>query len=112
MKTVEVKFYKSNDKEPVRDWLYSDFDSQDRRTIGIKLQTIEFGWPMGMPLVRKLDKGLWEARIDISNARIVRILFTVTGDYLVLLHGFIKKSQQTPKKDLDLGNKRKSEVLR
>ncbi len=62
-----------------------------------------------MPLVRKLDKHLWEIRSDIP-AGIARVLLTVNGSKLVLLHGFIKKSDKTPKSDLDLAKRRRDEV--
>lgn len=67
--------------------------------------TVQYGWPMGMPLVRKMDKDIWEVRIRLEN-RIARILFTVEGRVMVLLHGFIKKSQSTQQDDLDLAKVR------
>jgi phage-related protein len=56
--------------------------------------------------VRKLDRDLWEVRSRLDN-RIARILFTIYEDKMVLLHGFIKKSQKTPKEDLNLAKDRK-----
>ncbi len=103
--TLEVIFYKSDaGVEPVRDWLKS-LPAADRRTIGEDLMTVQFGWPLGMPLVRKMAANLWEVRVTLQN-RIARVLFTVKGNKLVALHGFIKKSQATPKDDLDLAMKR------
>ena len=58
-----------------------------------------------MPLVRKLEPGLWEVRSHI-NTGIARVLFTVEGDIMVLLHGFVKKSKKTPLDDLSLARKR------
>jgi phage-related protein len=52
-----------------------------------------------MPLVRKMKKDLWEVRVTLEN-KIARILFMVDGQHMVLLHGFIKKSQSTPETDL------------
>ena len=62
-----------------------------------------------MPVVRKLDTGLWEIRSRLDQ-RISRILFTVDDDTMVLLHGFIKKSQKTPKEDLQLAKDRKANL--
>ncbi len=90
--------------EPVRDWLKA-LSAQDRKTIGEDIKTVQFGWPLGMPLVRKMGKGLWEVRIHLEN-RIARVLFTVIDGVMVLLHGFIKKSQATPQDDLDLAKAR------
>jgi phage-related protein len=77
----------------------------DRKSIGEDIKTVQFGWPLGMPLVRKLDKELWEVRIHLEG-RIARVLFTIVAGKIVLLHGFIKKSQATPKTDLDLAKDR------
>ena len=70
-----------------------------------------FGWPLGMPLVRKLDRNLWEVKSDITNKEIARVLFTVYGQVMVLLHGFIKKSQKTPANNLKIAKERRDRVL-
>jgi phage-related protein len=102
---LEVRFFKTDSgTEHVRDWL-RELSAIDRKTIGEDIKTVQFGWPLGMPLVRKLDKDLWEIRIHLED-RIARVLFTVTDGKIVLLHGFIKKSQATPKPDLDLAKDR------
>lgn len=107
--TLTVMFYASeNGNEPVRDWLRS-LSPDEKRAIGEDVKTVQFGWPLGMPLVRKLDKDLWEVRIHLVN-KIARILFTVQGAEMVLLHGFIKKSQATPKEDLTLAKQRLKQV--
>jgi phage-related protein len=66
---------------------------------------VQFGWPLGMPLVRKMAKDLWEVRIRLET-RIARVLFSVIGGDMVLLHGFIKQSSRTPATDLALTTKR------
>ncbi len=73
---------------------------------------VEMSWPIGYPRVRKLDTDLWEVRTNISDNRICRVLFTISGKKMILLHGFIKKSQKTPKDDLDLGKKKKKPGFR
>jgi phage-related protein len=60
----------------------------------------------GMPVVRKLDTGLWEVRVRIKD-RIGRVLFTIEDGEAVLLHGFIKKSQKTPAEELATALERK-----
>lgn len=76
--------------------------------IGDNIRTAEFGWPVGMPLCRPLKghKGLWEIRTNLSNGRIARVLFCARDGAMILLHGFIKKSQKTPLQDLNLAVKR------
>jgi len=95
--------------EPVREWLKT-LDENDRRIVGQDIATAEYGWPVGMPVCRSLGKGLYEIRSDLAKGRIARVIFCVTGQRMVLLHGFIKKTQKTPKKELDLALKRMKEV--
>lgn len=97
--------------EPVRKWLKA-LTREDKRTVGTDIATVEFGWPVGMPTCRPLAsrRGLWEVRSSLTQNRIARVLFFVYQGQMVLLHGFIKKTQQTPKADLDLAVKRQKEV--
>jgi phage-related protein len=106
---LKVIFYKSqNGKEPVRDWLKS-FPLQDKKAIGEDIKTVQFGWPLGMPLVRKLEAGLWEVRSNTS-AGTVQIIFTIQKELMVLLHGFVKKSTKTPLDDLSIARQRLAQV--
>jgi phage-related protein len=106
---LSVKFYEnSQGREPVREWLL-DLNASDRKTIGDEIRTVQFGWPIGMPLVRKLDKDLWEIRIDLAD-RIVRVLFTIEKGHAILLHGFIKKTQKIPAPDLATAKRRLSDL--
>jgi len=102
---LEVRFFKTDGgTEPVRDWLRG-LSAIDRKTIGEDIKTVQFGWPLGMPLVRKMDKDLWEIRVHLEG-RIGRVLFTVSSGRIVLLHGSSKKSQATPQPDLKLAKDR------
>lgn len=102
---LSVKFYKTeNGVEPVRDWLKS-LSLDKKKIIGEDIKTIQFGWPIGMPVVRKLDAGLWEVRSKFRDG-IARIIFTVIENSMILLHGFVKKSQKTPKEDLNTASRR------
>ena len=109
---LEVYFYKtSSGNEPVREWL-KDLPKEDKRTIGFDIKTVQYGYPIGMPLTRLLHGtgGLEEVRSNVSNG-IARVIFYVEDDTMVLLHAFIKKSQKTPQKDLDVAIKRYKELL-
>ena len=92
-------------EEPVRDWLFS-LRADERKIIGDDIRTMQFGWPVGMPLVRKLDTGLWEVRATLASG-IARVFFTLVENEAILLHGFIKKSQKTPLTELETARKRK-----
>ena len=65
----------------------------------------QYGWPLGMPLIRKLEPGLWEVRSHVADG-IARVVFTVDGSVMVLLHGFVKKSQKMPAADLKTAQRR------
>jgi len=106
---LQVVFFRTDaGTEPVRDWL-KKLDPKDRKTIGEDIKTVQFGWPLGMPLVRKLDANLWEVRSQLHR-RIARVIFVVESDLMVLLHGFIKKTQKTPVVDLNTSRKRLAQL--
>jgi len=103
---LSVDFFRSGSgNEPVREWLKS-LSREERKIIGEDIKTVQFGWPLGMPLVRKLDKSLWEVRSRLPD-RIARVIFTTGKSRMVLLHGFIKKSQKIPQEDLQLAKTRR-----
>ena len=97
--------------EPVREWL-KGLDTDDRKIIGDDIATVEFGWPIGMPLCRPLGGGLFEVRSTLPDNRIVRVLFCTAKGQLVLLHGLEKKSQKTPASDLALAKTRMKEIAK
>jgi phage-related protein len=105
-KRLPAKFFQQESgNEPVREWLLN-LDAEDRRLIGNDVMTAEFGWPVGMPLCKPMGGGLFEVRTDLPDKKIARVLFCAHEGNMVLLHGFIKKTQKTPKADLDLAKKR------
>ena len=84
---------------------------EDRKLIGRDIQKVEFGWPLGMPYCRSLGNGLWEVRSNLTDGKIGRVIFCVVRAQMVLLHGFVKKTQKTPAQDLKLATKRMKEVV-
>lgn len=109
-KKIVGRFYATaHGRRPVRDWLM-DLTREDRRQIGIDIQRVEFGWPLGMPYCRSLGNGLWEVRTHLSGGRIARVIFFIHEGEMILLHGFEKKTQKTPAQDLDLALARKRDV--
>lgn len=81
----------------------------NRRAVGFDIKTAQYGWPVGMPLIRKVEPGLWEVRSHIKDG-IARVLFTVEDHLMVLLHGFVKKSQKTPAPDLRIARQRLADL--
>jgi len=105
---LRVVFFLANSgREPVRKWL-KNLEKEDRKIIGENIKLVQFRWPLGMPLVKKMEADLWEVRSHLSGGRIARVLFTVRDGEMALLHSFIKKSRKTPAKDLRLARQRKN----
>src|SRR5258707_10790654 len=91
---IPVVFYRTRaGGEVVRNWLRG-LDEGDRSAIGQDLMRVQYRWPVGMPLCRAMGDGLWEARSSLPSNRIARVLFSVHEECIVVLHGFIKKSQK------------------
>ena len=110
-KNIKAAFYKTAaGNEPVREWIKS-LSQDEKKSIGEDIKAVEMTWPVGLPLVRKMDTDLWEVRTTLPQ-KIARMFFTVWGDFMVLLHGFIKKSQKTPVQDIEIAKKRRNEIHR
>ena len=102
---IRVAFFRlDSGGEPVRDWL-KNLPKEQRKAIGEDVKTLQFGWPIGMPLVRKMTADLWELRSHISSG-IARTFFTVFENQIVLLYGFVKKSWNTPPKEIAIARRR------
>jgi phage-related protein len=109
-KRIPARFYATaQGAEPVRAFLQA-LDHVDRKIIGTDIATVEFGWPIGMPVCRPLGGGLFEVRSGISRKRIVRILFSIRDGEIILLHAFVKKTQKTPVVELNLAIGRMKEM--
>lgn len=96
LSTVFFKTEQGN--QPCRDFILS-LSQDDKREVGARIFEVQKGFPMGLPLVRKMSSDLWEIRVNITDG-ICRIFFTIAEDFMVLLHGFVKKTQKTPQNEL------------
>ena len=85
----------------------------DRRIIGEDIKTVEFGWPVGIPVVRPLGVGdkLYEVRSVLTNGDESRIIFTLFKNLMIILHGFVKKTKKTRQHDLNLAKNRLRKFL-
>ena len=82
-----------------------------KQKIGNDLATVQVGWPVGMPLCRSLGDGLWEARSSLPSRRIARLIFCLHEGQIVILNGFIKKTQKAPQDEINLAQKRMKKVM-
>jgi phage-related protein len=107
---IPVVFYETPaGREPVREWLRG-LNSDDRTVIGADILAVQRGWPLGLPLCRSLGRDLWEVRSTLPSKRIARLIFAFDDGELVILNGFIKKTQKTPQDEIDLALKRLKEM--
>jgi phage-related protein len=91
--TLGARFFKTDaGTEPVRNWL-KDLPVVERKAIGEDIETVQFGWPLGMRLVDHLEGRIWEVRTRLST-RIARVLFVLDGDTMVLLTGSSRRSKK------------------
>jgi phage-related protein len=113
-KRVPAVFFRTEaGGEPVREWLKGLPLPDDRKRIGEDIKTVEFGWPIGMPVCRPLGDGIYEVRTHLAHNRLARALFYIDKKRrMVLLHGFIKKTQKTPDDDLELARSNKKKHQR
>jgi len=69
-----------------------------------------YGPDLGMPHTRAMGGGLFELRLKAAEG-IARVFYcTLVGRRIVMLHQFIKKSEKTPRKELEIARKRMKEV--
>lgn len=109
-KKLPARFYVNPaGRKQVREWIL-DLPEDDRHTVGKDIQKVEFGWPLGRLYCAPLGAGLWEVRSALNSGRIARVIFCMGDGAMILLHGFIKKTQKTPKADIGLALKRMKEL--
>ena len=82
----------------------------DRHVVGKDIQKVEFGWPIGRPHCAPVGKGLWEVRRHLASNRIARVLFCMGDGHMILLHGFVKKTQKLQQADINIALQRKKEL--
>ena len=102
---LPILFYEtSSGRKPVMTFLES-LSPADRKEVMADIVTLRSSYPSAPPLVKKIEPGLWELRSRMQDG-ICRIFFTVDEGMIILIHGFRKKSQKTPKEELDTARKR------
>src|SRR5579862_5075192 len=93
MKRLTARIYRTQaDNQPARQWLLG-LEPEDRKTVGADMATVEFGWPIGMPVCRPVGRlGLREIRSTIRDGKVeARVIFGIDGQEMIVLHGFEKK---------------------
>ncbi|MCR5833438.1 MAG: type II toxin-antitoxin system RelE/ParE family toxin [Selenomonadaceae bacterium] len=109
----QVDFYETEDgKQPIEDFL-NELDVKTRAKM-ISLMEIlqEKGTSLREPYTKHLDDGIFELRCS-SSVNVSRALFFFyIGNKIIITNGFIKKTQKTPRKEIQLAKNRRTEYLR
>lgn len=111
LKTLPARFFITDSgSNPVRSFLL-ELSVSDRKIVGVAISRVEWGWPVGMPVCRFLSDQVWEIRISLSTHRIVRVLFTPFEGEAILLHAFVKKTEKTPRSELEIATRRRKQLM-
>ena len=111
-KKISVFFFQNdNGKMPVHDWL-AGLSKKNKKIIGEDIKTVELGWPVGMPVAKSIGNKLYEVRSVLKNGDQSRVIFTIYKNQMILLHGFIKKTQKIRKQDLNLAKSRMKKFIK
>ena len=104
IKIIPVVFYREDSgSEPVREWLLEQ-SIDDRKAIGRDIRIVQLDWPVGPPLVKSIGNKIWEIRTRLEN-KIARVFFIFHEGNIILIHGFIKKTQKIPLKEVEIAKK-------
>jgi phage-related protein len=106
MSDWSVEFYAdANGDSPVLEW-YESLDEKSQAKLVWIFQLLEAnGIEVGMPYVKPLEDKLFEVRTEVNRRALRVIYFVYTGRRFILLHGFQKKTQKTPTKELEKAKK-------
>jgi phage-related protein len=101
MSDWSVEFYADADGDsPVLDWYESPDEKTKAKLIWIFQLLESNGIELGMPYIKPLGDKLYEIRADVNRNAFRVVYFLYTGRRFILLHGFQKKTQKTPTKEL------------
>ena len=108
----EVIYYKENDHAPVVEFISKRSPKEQAKILREIDLLEEFGLSLGMPHIRKITNyELWELRIKFGT-NIFRILFKEMEGNFVLLHGFQKKTNKIPKREINTALRRLEKYLK
>lgn len=108
---MKINYYHNqNNVSPVKEWLDELANEPKAEIFRVFQMLSKYGIDLGLPFVRPLESKIYEIRAK-DKSGIYRVLYFAHRDKtFILLHGFIKKSQKTPRKEIDIALKRMKEV--
>ena len=106
-----VDFYKTDETSPIDEWL-STLDQTARTKLLRNISLLkEYGLELRIPYVRTIGKKLYEVRAKDTKGIYRLLYFAYTRRTFIMLHGFTKKTEKTPTKEIELAMKRMKEVI-
>ena len=113
MPELEVVFYEQADGTiPVRQFLGSLSDKMEAKVLRVISRLEVNGCELIEPYSKPLGDGIFELRAQVAT-NISRVLyFFVIDNKAVLTHGFVKKTQQTPKAEIKRAKSYREDYLR
>jgi len=104
----EIEFYKDNQGNiPVQEFMLGQSAKVKAKLLHFIDLLQEFGMSFGLPYVKKLrDSDVWELRIRHSSNYYRILYFAFSGRKFVLLHAFLKKTEKTPKSEIEIAEGR------
>jgi phage-related protein len=106
----KINYYSQNNKSPVKKWL-NEIGNEPRAEIFKVFEMLsKYGIQLGLPFVRPIENKIYEVRAK-DKSGIYRVLyFAYKEKTFIMLHGFQKKTQATPRKEIDIAIKRMKEL--
>ena len=108
-----IIYYSKNNKHPIIEFL-NTLPKKDQAKILRNIDLLqEFGFSLGMPYIKKMKNinNIWELRVKQSSNNYRFFYFSIKNNNLIILHGFKKKTQKTPKKEINIAKQRKIDYL-
>lgn len=108
----EIIFYEISDEDkPVEDFLDSLEPKMWAKLVGILQILQEKGNSLREPYTKHLDDGIFEVRAKVGSNISRTLFFFMVGKKIILTNGFIKKSQKTPPREIDIAKERRTDYL-
>jgi len=107
-----VEYYRDErGRYPVREFLDSLPPDDQARILQTARLLEDFGLQLGAPYVKAVRGKLWELRVRASRARYRVLYFAFVGQRFILLHGFVKKTTKTPRREIETAERRMAEFM-
>jgi|SRR5690625_2010783 len=106
-----LEYIKPNGEVPIEQYLNSLPTKHEAKVLRSISLLEKYGPPIGMPHVRHLEDGIYELRTIFSSNIFRTCFFHYLDGQLILLHGFTKKQQKTPRREIERAKSYRDDFL-